>query len=132
MRLYYPECRRCATGRKGRVFIRRDEMHSEFLARGEKSRRPLNGHLNGLARWFMEPERKIGVARLSTGSEKSTLFPFPSRARPRCLPVDLSMRSTLPIYDGRFEFELNARVGGIVLPLPGLIVGLTKSSPDPH
>lgn len=32
MRLYYPECRRCATGRKGRVFIRCDEMHSEFRA----------------------------------------------------------------------------------------------------
>jgi len=65
MRLYYPECHRCATGRKGRVFIRRDAMHSEFRAGRKIACRPLNGHLNGLARWFMEPERKIGVASIN-------------------------------------------------------------------
>lgn len=62
----------CNDERKGRVFIRRDEMHSEF-ARGEKSRRSrsLNGRLDGLARWFMEPERENKVSRLSTAARKN-------------------------------------------------------------
>lgn len=69
------------------------------FARGEKSRRPFNGHLNGLARWFMEPERKIGVASIN-GSEKSALF-----SPVACPPVDLSMRNTPPIYDGHLNLN---------------------------
>lgn len=129
MRLYYPEYRRCATGRKGHVFIRRDEMHSEFRA-GRK--------IAATAQW---PSQWSGQVVYGPGAEnrsrvyqparKNPCCSLSSRARPRCLSVDLSMRSTLPIYDRRFEFELNARVGGIVPPLPGLIKGLTKFSPDP-
>lgn len=80
-RLYYRECRRrCATGKKGRVFIRRDEMHSSRAGR-EKSRRArsLTQWLDGLARWFMQSERKMGVASLSIQLRKIRSVPLCDR-----------------------------------------------------
>lgn len=100
------------------------------FARGEKSRRPLNGHLNGLARWFMEPERKIGVASINRLGKIPRLFSPVACSVPASWPLDAQYTSNLR---RAFEFELNARVGGygIVLPLPGLIIGLTKFNSDP-
>lgn len=62
---------RCATERKGRVFIRRDKMHSEFAREGKNR--------GGRAQWPSQWSRQVvygagtenKVSRLSTGEEKS-------------------------------------------------------------
>lgn len=97
------------------------------FARGEKSRRTLNGHLNGLARWFIEPERKIGVASINRlGKIRAVL----------CRRVlALGARQLTSRCAVHFQFTTGIwiwikRVGeySIVLPLSSLIIGFTNSA----
>lgn len=118
MRLYYQELA-VVVQRGGKVaysFSSRREMHSgaHARARREKSRhsRSMAISMVSLARWFMEPERKIGVASINQlGKIRRRAVPAVACAAlplvPR--PVDLSTRTSNLRHEA-FEFELNARI----------------------